>query len=179
MGAACMVIANFWNFHEMIVIGKIFKAVMNRKNECWCHLYEASVVIVSNWPLGSKCVVTAKVGNHFKWLTIKEWMQLALLKGGGLWVSSKYVASCFVGNISQVWNVILLFIFNCPCGPVGSIIKKKKCSHGSISCPVFALWDWTHQLEGVVVIPNCKEGAVSFLLRRNSEVVVIYEVMTL
>ena len=30
------------------------------------------VVNVSNWPLGSEYVATAKVGNQFKWLTIRN-----------------------------------------------------------------------------------------------------------
>ena len=32
MGAACMAIAIFWNFHKMNVIEKIFKAIIYRKN---------------------------------------------------------------------------------------------------------------------------------------------------
>lgn len=40
--------------------------------ECWCHLCMVFVVIVSNWPLGSEYVATAKVGNQFRWLTIRN-----------------------------------------------------------------------------------------------------------
>ena len=152
-----------------------------------------SVVIVWNWPLGSEYVATAKAGDHFKWLTIRNGCSLHFYEEEGcelvpnllppvLW--EMFTKSGTSGMFTKFEIYCLLctctFIHNCQCGPVGS--NRKKCSHGSIFLS-HALWDWTHQLEWAVVIPICKEGCCHYLsVKKNSEVVVIYhlyEVTTL